>query len=161
MSITQDSVVTLHYTVKDDAGELLDRSPEGEPVSYLHGHGNLIPGLERELSGKNAGDKLSVNVAPAEGYGEYDRNLVQDVPRQLLQDIESLRPGMRLRAQTDQGARSVTVTHVADDAVTLDANHPLAGKHLHFDIEITDVRDATHDELEHGHVHGPGGHDHD
>lgn len=156
MSITQDSVVTLHYTLKDDAGQLLERSPADEPVSYLHGHGNLIPGLERELSGKNAGDRLSVQVAPAEGYGEYDKDLVQDVPRDLLKDIDSLRPGMRLTAQTDQGARSVTVTHIADDTVTLDANHPLAGKQLHFEIEITGVRDATSEELEHGHVHGPG-----
>jgi FKBP-type peptidyl-prolyl cis-trans isomerase SlyD len=160
MPIIQDSVVTIHYTLKDDAGEVLDRSQAGEPLTYLQGHGQLISGLERQLLGKNAGDKLSVSVPATEGYGEYNQGLVQEVPRHLLQGIDDIRPGLRLRAETDQGPRSVIVTKVADDAVTLDANHPLAGKTLHFDIEIAAVRDATDDELAHGHVHGPGGHHH-
>lgn len=160
MTISQDSVVTIHYTLTDDDGDILDRSAAGEPLSYLHGHGQLIPGLERELSGKSAGDKLSVSVPAADGYGEYKESLVQEVPRHLLEGIDDLRPGMRLKAQTDQGPRSVTVTKVADQVVTLDANHPLAGKTLHFDIEVAAVRDATDEELSHGHVHGPGGHDH-
>jgi FKBP-type peptidyl-prolyl cis-trans isomerase SlyD len=160
MSIAQDSVVTLHYTLKDDAGETIDSSVPSEPLVYLHGHGNLVPGLERELSGKNAGDKLSVKLAPTDGYGDYDSELVQRVPRRALRGIANLKVGMRLSAPSPHGARAVTVTQVVGDMVTLDANHPLAGKNLNFDIEITDVRQATPEELEHGHVHGPGGHHH-
>jgi FKBP-type peptidyl-prolyl cis-trans isomerase SlyD len=160
MAITQDSVVTLHYTLKDDAGEVIDSSSSGEPLAYLHGHGNLVPGLERELSGKNPGDKLSVKISPADGYGEFDQALVQKVPRRALKGIKSLNVGMRLHAQTEQGPQAVTVTQIQGDMVTLDGNHPLAGKNLNFDIEITDVREATQEELEHGHVHGPGDHHH-
>ena len=160
MAITQDSVVTLHYTLKDDTGEVIDSSSSGEPLAYLHGHGNLVPGLERELAGKSAGDKLSVKVSAADGYGEFDQALVQKVPRRALKGIKSLNVGMRLHAQTAQGPQAVTVTHIQGDMVTLDGNHPLAGKNLNFDIEITDVRAATQEELEHGHVHGAGGHHH-
>ena len=160
MSITQDQVVSIHYTLKDDAGEIIDSSPEGEPLAYLHGRGNLIPGLERELTGKRAGDKLQVTVAPADGYGEYDRQLVQRVPRRALKGLADLRVGMRLQAQTGHGARAVTVTRIAGDLVTLDGNHPLAGKNLHFQVEVAEVRAATDAELSHGHVHGPGGHHH-
>ncbi len=158
MSIAQDQVVSIHYTLKDDAGEIIDSSPEGEPLAYLHGHGNLIPGLERELTGKRAGDKLQVTVAPADGYGEYDRQLVQRVPRRALKGLADLRVGMRLQAQAGHGARAVTVTQIAGDLVTLDGNHPLAGKSLHFQVEVTGVRAATTAELSHGHVHSPGGH---
>jgi FKBP-type peptidyl-prolyl cis-trans isomerase SlyD len=160
MAIARDSVVSIHYTLKDDAGEVIDSSSEGEPLAYLHGHGNLVPGLERELEGKNAGDKLSVKIAPAEGYGEFDKALIQKVPRRALKGINNLNVGMRLHAQTQHGPQAVTVTHIQGDMVTLDGNHPLAGKNLNFDIEITDVRAATQEELEHGHVHGPGDHHH-
>ena len=158
MSIKKDSVVTFNYTLKDDANEVIDSSAEGEPLAYLQGHGNLVPGLERELEGKNAGDKLSVKVAPADGYGEHSRELIQKVPRRALKGIAKITVGMRLHAQTEQGPRPVTVTAVTGDMVTIDGNHPLAGKNLNFDIEIVDVRDATEEELAHGHVHGPGGH---
>ena len=158
MSIKQNSVVTLHYVLKDDAGKTLDRSEEGEPLAYLHGHGNLVPGLERELEGKSAGDKLSVRVTPAEGYGEHSDELVQQVPRRALKGIAKITVGMRLQAHTAEGPRPVTVTRVAGDMITLDGNHPLAGQNLNFDIAIDDVRDATEEELAHGHVHGPGGH---
>ena len=160
MSITQDSVVSLHYTLKDDEGKVLDSSSEGEPLAYLHGHGNLVPGLERELAGKNPGDKFSVKITPADGYGELDKALVQKVPRRALKGIKNLNVGMRLHAQTPQGPQAVTVTHIQGDMVTLDGNHPLAGQNLNFDIEVTDVRAATEEELEHGHVHGPGDHHH-
>ncbi|HEY3785090.1 MAG TPA: peptidylprolyl isomerase [Steroidobacteraceae bacterium] len=160
MSIKQDSVVSFHYILRDDAGEIIDRSETGQPLSYLHGHGNLVPGVERALEGGNAGDKLSVKVAPADGYGEYSQDLVQQVPRRSLKGIAQISTGMRLHAQTAEGPRAVTVTRVAGDMVTLDANHALAGKHLNFDIEITDVREPTEEELTHGHVHGPGGHHH-
>lgn len=157
-TINRDCVVTIHYTLKDDAGAVIDSSASGEPLAYLHGHGNLIPGLERELAGRDIGEQLSVKVAPAEGYGNHDERLVQTVPRQALRGVKDVKPGMRLQAQTEQGPRSLTVTEVSDDSVTLDANHPLAGKNLNFDVRIEGVRQATEEELAHGHVHGPGSH---
>ena len=158
MAITRDSVVTIHYTLKDVEGAVIDSSASGEPLAYLHGHGNIVPGLERELTGRNAGEELSVSVSPAEGYGEYDKELVQSVPRRALRGIKDVQPGMHLHAQTEAGTRTVTVTRIQGDMVTLDANHPLAGKNLNFDIQIEDVRQATEEELSHGHVHGPDGH---
>jgi len=161
MPITQDSVVSIHYTLKDDAGEVIDSSVPGEPLSYLHGHGNLIPGLERELEGKDTGDRLNVRIPAAEGYGEYDERLVHQVPRRAMRGIPDVKVGMRLHVQTPEGTHAVTVTKVTGDMVTIDGNHPLAGKDLNFEVEITAVRPATEEELMHGHVHGPGGHDHD
>lgn len=160
MSIAQDQVVSIHYTLKNDAGDILDSSSDGEPLSYLHGHGNLIPGLERELAGKSAGDKLVVKILPAEGYGEYNKELVQRVPRRALKGVPNIKVGMRLQAQTEHGAREVTVTQLTGDLVTLDGNHPLAGQNLNFEVEVADVRTASAEELEHGHVHAPGGHHH-
>ena len=158
MGIKKDSVVTFNYTLKDDGDEIIDSSPPGEPLAYLHGHGNLVPGLERELDGKNPGDALIVKVTPADGYGEYSKDLVQKVPRRSLKGIAKITVGMRLHAQTAEGPRAVTVTALAGDMVTIDGNHPLAGQNLNFDIQIVDVRDASAEELAHGHVHGPGGH---
>ncbi len=158
MTIGTDSVVTIHYTLTDDTGEVLDRSEPGEPLAYLHGHGNIIPGLEKELAGKSAGEALTVTVPPAEAYGEFDKNLVQSVPRRALRGIKDVKAGMRLQAQTEQGTRALTVTKVIGDMVTLDGNHPLAGKSLRFDVRIEEVRAATEEELSHGHVHGPHGH---
>jgi len=160
MTIKQDSVVTIHYTLRDDAGKVIDSSSPGEPLAYLHGHGNLVPGLERELEGKSSGDKLNVQVSAAEGYGEYNKELVQQVPRRSLQGIGNIKVGMQLQAQTPQGPHVVTVTRLASDMVTLDGNHELAGKVLNFEVEIADVRQATEEELSHGHVHGAGGHHH-
>ena len=160
MTIAQNSVVTIHYTLKDDAGQVIDSSREGDPIAYLHGHGNLVLGLERELQGKSAGDKVSVSVTPEEGYGEYDQKLVQQVPRRSMSGVGKITLGMRLHAQTPEGPRAVTVTRLVGDMVTIDGNHPLAGKNLNFEVEITDVRDATEEELTHGHVHGEGGHHH-
>jgi FKBP-type peptidyl-prolyl cis-trans isomerase SlyD len=160
MSIEANQVVSIHYTLKGDGGEIIDASAAGEPLTYLHGHGNLIPGLERQLTGRSAGDKLQVKIPPADGYGEYDPQLVQRVPRRSLKGIANVRVGMRLQAQTDQGSRPVTVTHITGDMVTLDGNHPLAGKNLNFDVEVAAVRAATTEELSHGHVHGPDGHHH-
>ena len=160
MSITQDQVVSIRYILRDDGGEVIDRSADGEPLAYLHGHGNLIPGLERELAGKSVGDKLQVKIAPADGYGEHDRALVQQVPRRALKGVGQLRVGLRLQAQTPDGPRAVTVTQLNGDMVTLDGNHPLAGKTLHFQVEVAAVRAATEEELAHGHVHGAGGHHH-
>jgi FKBP-type peptidyl-prolyl cis-trans isomerase SlyD len=160
MSIQKDSVVTLHYTLKDDAGAVIDSSDGGEPLAYLHGHGNLVTGLERELTGKVPGDKLDVKITPADGYGEYDAAMVQRVPRRQLKGIAKIYVGLKLHAQTPEGPREVTVTQVLGDTVTIDSNHPLAGKNLNFAIDIVAVRAATAEELEHGHVHGEHGHHH-
>jgi FKBP-type peptidyl-prolyl cis-trans isomerase SlyD len=160
MPIAPNDVVTIHYTLRDDADKVIDSSAAGEPLAYLHGHGNLIPGLERELTGRDVGERLKVRIPAAEGYGDYDRGLVQKVPRRALKGIANLRVGMRLQAGTDHGQRSVTVTHIAGDMVTLDGNHPLAGQSLNFEVEVTAVRAATAEELAHGHVHGAGGHHH-
>jgi FKBP-type peptidyl-prolyl cis-trans isomerase SlyD len=160
MKIAEDKVVSIHYTLTDSAGTVLDSSSGSEPLLYLHGAGNIIPGLENALEGKESGDKLSVTVEPSEGYGERDERLVQAVPRSAFKGVEQLAPGMQFQAQGPQGTRLVVVTQVATDVVTVDANHPLAGQTLHFEVEIAEVRDATREELEHGHVHGPGGHHH-
>src|SRR6476659_8566298 len=149
MSIAQDQVVSIHYTLRNDAGDVLDKSSAGAPLSYLHGHGNLIPGLERELAGKNTGDKLQVKIPPADGYGEYDKELIQRVPRRALKGIPNIHVGMQLQAQSEQGARPVTVTQVIGDMVTIDGNHPLAGKNLNFQVQVNDVRAATEEELAH------------
>src|SRR5919106_6031922 len=130
MQITQDSVVLIHYTLRDDAGKTLDSSAGGEPLAYLHGNGNLIPGLERELEGKSAGDKLTVKIAAADAYGEYDKSLVQRIPRRSLKGVGNVQVGMQLHTQSAHGVRAVTVTHIAGDMVTIDGNHPLAGQTL-------------------------------
>jgi FKBP-type peptidyl-prolyl cis-trans isomerase SlyD len=160
MQIAQDSVVSIHYTLTSDTGEVIDSSSGGDPLAYLQGHGNLIPGLERELQGKQTGDTLKVRIAPADAYGEQDASLIQDVPRAAFGANASIQVGMQFHAQSNQGERTVTITKVADDTVTVDGNHPLAGQHLNFDVEIIDVRAATEEELSHGHVHGLGGHHH-
>lgn len=160
MQIAQNSVVAFHYTLTNDAGEVLDSSEGREPLTYLHGAGNIIPGLEKQLEGRVAGDKLQAQVAPEEGYGEIQPQLVQEVPRDAFQGVESVEPGMQFQAQTQGGPLMVTVTQVEGDTVTVDGNHPLAGQSLNFDVEIAEVREASEEEVEHGHVHGEGGHEH-
>lgn len=160
MQIAQDTVVVIHYTLKDDAGATVDTSDGGDPLAYIHGNGNLVPGLENALEGKRAGDKVSVKILPADGYGDYDKGLVQRVPRRSFKGVADVRPGMQFQVQSEQGPRSVTVTNVAGDMVTVDGNHPLAGKNLNFDVEVVEVRAPSEEELAHGHVHGPGGHHH-
>jgi FKBP-type peptidyl-prolyl cis-trans isomerase SlyD len=159
MQIADQCVASFHYTLTNDRGDVLDRSSD-EPLAYLHGGGNIIPGLEKALAGKQAGDKLEVTVQPAEGYGEKRQELIQQVPRQAFQGIDEIEPGMSFSAQSNAGPMRVTVTAVQGDQVTVDGNHPLAGETLHFAVEITEVRAASAEELEHGHVHGPGGHQH-
>jgi FKBP-type peptidyl-prolyl cis-trans isomerase SlyD len=160
MLIAHDKVVLIHYTLTNDAGKVIDSSSGGEPLAYLHGQGNIISGLEKALDGRQAGDKLNVRVEPADGYGVRDDELVQQVPRRQFGGA-NLKPGMQFHAQSSQGhARVVTVTRVVGDMVTVDGNHPLAGEVLNFDVEVAEVREATQEELEHGHVHGPGGHHH-
>ncbi|MCZ8132063.1 MAG: peptidylprolyl isomerase [Steroidobacteraceae bacterium] len=160
MQVATDKVVVIHYTLKNDAGEVLDSSDGSEPLAYIHGNGNIIPGLEEALEGKAAGDKLQVKIEPAKAYGEHNPELIQNVPKRAFQGVGNVQAGMRFTAQTEHGPRQVVVTRVVGDMVTVDGNHPLAGQHLNFDVEITEIRDASREELEHGHVHGPGGHHH-
>ncbi len=161
MLITSDKVVLIHYTLTNETGTVLDSSSGGEPLAYLQGKGNIIPGLEKALEGRQAGDKLNVRVEPVEGYGVRDAELVQQVPRRAFGSVKDVKPGMQFHAQGAHGQmRVVTVTRVQGDMVTVDGNHPLAGEVLVFDVEVAEVREATGEELEHGHVHGPGGHHH-
>ncbi|NJD31346.1 MAG: peptidylprolyl isomerase [Gammaproteobacteria bacterium] len=161
MLIAQDKVVLIHYTLTNEEGQVLDSSSGGDPLAYIHGQGNIIPGLEKALEGRQAGDKLNVRVEPSEGYGVRDDSLIQQVPRRAFGGVKDVQPGMQFHAQSSQGqTRVVTVTRIQGDMVTVDGNHPLAGEVLTFDVEVTEVRDATGEELEHGHVHGPGGHHH-
>jgi len=161
MLVARDTVVTIHYTLTNDSGEVLDSSAGGEPLAYIHGAGNIIAGLEEALEGKTAGDKLAVAVPAEKAYGVRDQALVQQVPRRAFQGGGEIRAGMRFTAQTEHGPRQVVVTRVTGDMVTVDGNHPLAGQALNFDVEIAEVRAASAEELAHGHVHGPGGHHHD
>jgi FKBP-type peptidyl-prolyl cis-trans isomerase SlyD len=160
VEITADRVVTIHYTLKDDKGAVLDSSAGGEPLAYIQGHGNLVSGLEKALEGKQDGNTLAVVVSPEEGYGTRDEALIQRVPKRSLQGSGEIKKGMQFQARTEDGMRVFTVTALAGDMVTLDGNHPLADRTLHFDVEVVSVREATTEELEHGHVHGAGGHHH-
>jgi FKBP-type peptidyl-prolyl cis-trans isomerase SlyD len=153
-------VVTIHYTLKDDGGAVLDSSAGGEPLAYIQGHGNLVAGLEKALEGQEDGAKLAVDVTPAEGYGIRDEKLIQRVPKRSLQGAGQIKKGMQFQARTEDGMRLFTVAAIIGDMVTLDGNHPLADQTLHFDVQIVGVREATAEELEHGHVHGAGGHHH-
>ncbi|TNE80755.1 MAG: peptidylprolyl isomerase [Gammaproteobacteria bacterium] len=160
MNITENAVVLFHYTLTDEDGVQLDSSADNAPLAYIHGHKNIIPGLEQAMEGKTEGDAMKVTVPAAEAYGEYQDHLVQDVPREAFQGIDEVKPGMRFEAQTPSGPVSVVVTAATDETVTVDGNHPLAGKDLTFDVKIETVREASEEELAHGHVHGEGGHDH-
>jgi FKBP-type peptidyl-prolyl cis-trans isomerase SlyD len=160
MQVAKHAVVTISYTLKAPDGEVLDTSDGGEPLAYVHGTGSLVPGLEAALEGKSKGHSFDVRVAPAEGYGERDERLVQELDRKQLPPGMELEVGQQLQAQSPDGDLIVTVVKLAGERVTLDGNHPLAGMTLQFTGEIRDVRAATHAELAHGHVHGPGGRAH-
>ena len=160
MQIADKTVASFHYKLTDDSGTEIDSSEGKHPLAYVHGVGGIIPGLERELAGKTAGDSFQVRLEPEEGYGPRNEGMVQDVPRSQMPDGVEIQVGMQLQAQTEQGPHVVTVVQVEAETVRLDANHPLAGVALNFDVTVVEVRDATAEELEHGHVHGPGGHEH-
>lgn len=160
MQVAKNSVVSIDYVLRDDEGEVLDSSEGREPLAYLHGVGQIIPGLEQALEGKEVGDQLKVAVAPADAYGERNDGLLQQVPREQFAGIDDLAVGMQFRVNSDVGPMVVTVVDVNDATVTVDGNHPLAGVNLNFDVTIRDVREATEDELAHGHAHGPGGESH-
>ncbi|MBA1146145.1 peptidylprolyl isomerase [Ectothiorhodospiraceae bacterium WFHF3C12] len=154
MQISKNKVVAIDYTLTDDDGNTLDTSANREPLKYIQGAGNIIPGLERALEGEESGSQVNVTVQPDEGYGQRDENLKQQVPRNLFEGVDTLEPGMQFQAQTEGGVQIITVAEVGDEQVLVDANHPLAGVTLNFDVNVVEVRDATEEELEHGHVHG-------
>ena len=160
MEITKNAVASFEYELTNDEGEVLDTSKGREPMAYLHGAGNIIPGLEAELEGKTTGDSFKVRIEPENAYGVRNDEMVQKVPRASFPPDADIAPGMQFQAQGPQGIQIVAVVGVDDQEVTIDANHPLAGMALSFDVKVTDVRTATEEELQHGHVHGPGGHQH-
>jgi FKBP-type peptidyl-prolyl cis-trans isomerase SlyD len=157
MQVTKDKVVTIDYTLTGPQGEVLDSSQGREPLAYLHGRGGIIPGLEGALEGKAEGEQLSVTVPPEQGYGQRDEKMIAAVPRERFKGVNDIRPGMQFQANTEAGPRVVTVLGVDDQSVRVDANHPLAGVPLKFDVKVVGVRDASNEELNHGHAHGAGG----
>ncbi len=160
MQIALNAVAAFHYTLTDDQGQVIDSSKGREPLTYLHGSGQIVPGLERQMEGRQAGDSFTAEVAPEEGYGVHHAELMQEVPKAAFQGVEDIQPGMQFQGRGPQGEINVTVARVEGDTVFIDGNHPLAGQTLHFAIEVTDVRAASEEELAHGHVHGAGGHHH-
>jgi FKBP-type peptidyl-prolyl cis-trans isomerase SlyD len=156
MQISMDKVAGIHYTLKDNGGAVIDTSDGRDPLYYLHGAGNLISGMEEGLEGKSTGDKFSLKIAPEKGYGERNPAMTQKVPRSEFGD-QDVKEGMKF--STGKGD-VVTITEIATDSVTVDANHPLAGVELNFSVEIIEVRNATQEEISHGHVHGPDNHHH-
>jgi FKBP-type peptidyl-prolyl cis-trans isomerase SlyD len=160
MQVEEKKVVSIHYKLTDDDGKVLDSSENDQPLVFIYGIGMLIPGLEKALEGKVTGDKLKVSVNPEEAYGERDEGLTQMVPKSQFDEEETLQLGMQFQVETEQGVLVVTVIEVTDTEVKIDGNHPLAGMKLHFDVSVGEIREATDEEIDHGHVHGAGGHDH-
>ncbi|MBC9129810.1 peptidylprolyl isomerase [Frischella sp. Ac48] len=160
MKIAKDSVVSLAYQVRTKDGVLVDETTVVAPLEYLHGAGNLIKGLEDALEGRQKGDKFDVEIEADNAYGEYNDNLVQTVPRDVFVGVDELEVGMRFLADTDHGPVPVEITAIDGDNVTIDGNHMLAGQDLKFNVEVVDIREATEEELAHGHVHGAHGHHH-
>lgn len=158
--IQANKVVTLAYTLRDDDGEIIDRSQEGSPLLYLHGARNIVPGLEEELEGASQGETIKATIPPEKGYGPRIGD-AQEVPRHLFPDDAKLAAGMQVVAHDDQGRQvPFFITGISEETVTVDPNHPLAGETLHFEVTVEALRDATDEEIEHGHPHGPGGHSH-
>ncbi len=153
MQIANDKVVSIHYTLKDNDGKILDSSEGKDPLKYIQGKQNIIPGLENAMEGKSVGDKFNVKVEPNEGYGERNDQMVVSIPRTSFGEIKDINPGMQFQLNSQNGPVVVTVVETDDENVKVDANHPLAGVELNFDVEVMDIREATTEELDHGHVH--------
>ena len=160
MNIAKDKVVTIDYTLKDKEGRVIDQSTEAAPLAYLQGNGNLLPKLEEALEGKLKGDSIQVVLPPEDGYGVHEPSKVIEVPKEMFKDAGEVKPGMRFQARGPHGVDLLTVVSVEESTVKVDGNHPLADVALHFDVTVRDVREATEEELAHGHVHGPEGHGH-
>ncbi len=158
MQIANDKVVTINYTLRNDEKEILDSTQEGD-FAYLHGADNIIAGLEKALDGKTIDDELSVSIAPTDGYGERNPDMSQVVPKEMFGAEGDIKVGQQFHAASPEGQEIVvTVTAIDDDNITVDGNHPLAGVTLHFEVKVIDIRDASAEELEHGHVHGADDH---
>ena len=160
MKIAKNKVVSIDYTLTDSKGAVLDKSSKGKPLHYIQGAGNLIPGLEKALEGKSSGEILKAQIPHVDAYGPRDESLMQVIEKENFGDITDLKVGMELEAESEDGVRIITIVAIDGDKVTVDGNHPLAGMDLTFDVSIVEVRDATSEEIGHGHVHGPGGHHH-
>jgi FKBP-type peptidyl-prolyl cis-trans isomerase SlyD len=157
-TVKKDRVISLDFTLSDENGEMLDQSQEGAPLEYLHGAHDIIPGLEKALEGRHVGENIRIVIPPSEAYGEYEVSLVDEVSREQFPGIDDIQPGMQFQTAMDDGAPMViNVTAVDEDTVVVDGNHPLAGVTLVFEVDIVDVRQASEDEIAHGHVH-EGGH---
>jgi FKBP-type peptidyl-prolyl cis-trans isomerase SlyD len=150
MEISAARVASIHYTLTDDDGRIIDQSSESRPLRYFHGAGNIIPGLEKALAGKRTGDALQVDVPPEEAYGVRNEGMVQVLPREAFKGVDRVEPGMQFEAASERGPLLVTVVEVAGDTVRIDGNHPLAGQTLHFDVQVVDVREATEEEKQSG-----------
>jgi FKBP-type peptidyl-prolyl cis-trans isomerase SlyD len=160
MKVAENTVVTIDYTLTGDDGSVIDSSEGAGPLAYLHGAGNIIAGLEEALLGKQAGDEVKTSIEPEKAYGEHVEEMKQDVPKELFGGVDDIEVGMQFQSETDQGPVLVTVVEINEDVITVDGNHPLAGMQLNFDVTVREVREATEEELEHGHVHGEHGHQH-
>ncbi|WP_273152164.1 FKBP-type peptidyl-prolyl cis-trans isomerase [Methylophaga thiooxydans] len=160
MKVAENKVVVIDYTLTDNDGSVIDSSEGAGPLAYLHGAGNIIPGLEEALIDKEAGDEVKASIEPAKAYGDRHEQLKQEVPSELFSGVEKVEVGMQFQSETEQGPVMVTVVEINDETITVDGNHPLAGVHLNFDVTIREVREPSEEELEHGHVHGEGGHQH-
>ena len=161
MKIEDKTVVSIHYKLSNDKGDVLDSSEGKEPLVYMHGTQSLIDGLEKELKGKSTGDKMEVTIQPEEGYGVVNPDLVQEVPHSAFEGVDDIQPGMQFEAKSPEGhTQLITIEEIKEESIRVNANHPLAGEVLHFNVSVEDVRVATAEELEHGHAHGQGGHSH-
>lgn len=160
MKIANQTVVGIEYTLKDNAGGVVDSNVGGDPLYFIQGMGTIVPGLEIALNGRVLGESFDVEVKAADGYGEYDESRKRGIPRASVPQLADAKPGMMLQASGPEGVSVVTVAEVTDTEIVIDGNHPMAGKDLFFSIRIADIRKATDEELAHGHIHGPGGHHH-
>ncbi|MCF6268180.1 MAG: peptidylprolyl isomerase [Melioribacteraceae bacterium] len=160
MTIENDKVVLMDYTLTNENGDIIDTSDGREPLAYIQGHQNIIPGLEQEMAGKKVGDKFKAVVQPEDGYGKFNPALLQEVDRNVFKGVDEIEVGMQFKAELENGPIIMTVTKIDGDKITIDGNHALADQVLTFDVEVKEIRNATSEELEHKHVHGAGGHHH-
>jgi FKBP-type peptidyl-prolyl cis-trans isomerase SlyD len=160
MQVGLNTVVSFHYTLRNSAGEQVETSRDGEPTLYLHGHNNVMPALEKQLEGRKVGDTFTATLTAAEAFGEKRSDSVQRVAAKYFKHAGKLTPGQAVRVNTDNGPMTVTVVKVGKFSVDVDTNHPLAGQDVSFDVEVMDIREASPEEIEHGHAHGAGGHHH-
>ncbi len=160
MKISKNNIVEINYTLKDNESNILDSSEGQEPLAYIHGIGNLIPGLENALEGKEKGDKIQTKIKPEDAYGVRDENLLETVSLKQFENQDDVKEGIQFQIETNDGVKMATITNISGDDVSIDMNHPLADIELNFDVEVISIREASEEELSHGHVHGAGGHHH-